>query len=459
MPQSITFDGAAQTVTGSCHILDLDGRTVLIDCGMYQGSKELRARNWEQFPFDPAKVSAVVVTHAHMDHIGLLPKLCREGFTGPIYATHATIDLARISLPDSGRLQEEDAYQHKKHKTRQEPILPLYTEKDAYACMKQFHPVAYHAPHPLPGGATWQFLPAGHILGSAFAEVYFANGERILMSGDLGRYNTPIIKDPTTVENAEYLVIESTYGDRFHAQEDPMSKLAAVLQSAWRGGRPVLVPSFAIGRTQELLYFISKLQWENKAPRVPIYIDSPMATSVTSVYARCQDELDEEMLQAVAAHLDPFEPEGLRFVRDREASKALNSTKGPLMIIAGSGMANGGRIVHHLMHRLSDPNTIVLFSGYQGEGTLGRRIQDGEPRVRIFGQEIEVRAETQTLGSLSAHADQSEIMRWLKGFKNPPKKTFIVHGEPPAQAALRAKIESELGWNVEVPARGDHFSL
>src|SRR5579871_1957561 len=388
MPQSITFDGAAQTVTGSLHILEFNGRQVLVDCGMYQGSKELRARNWEKFPFDTTKLSAVVITHAHMDHIGLLPKLCREGYAGPIYATQATIDLARISLPDSGRLQEEDAYQHKKHKTRQEPILPLYTERDAYECMKQFHPVEYHAPHPLPGGANWIFYPAGHILGSAFAEIYFENGERILMSGDLGRYGTPIIKDPTTIENAEYLVIESTYGDRFHAQEDPMARLSSVLQSAWRGGRAVLVPSFAIGRTQELLYYISKLQWENQVPRVPIYIDSPMATSVTSVYGRCSDELDDEMLQAVSSHLDPFAPEGLRFVRDREASKALNSTKGPLMIIAGSGMANGGRIVHHLIHRLSDPNTIVLFSGYQGEGTLGRRIQEGAEKVRIFGQEI-----------------------------------------------------------------------
>lgn len=459
MPQSITFDGAAQTVTGSLHILDLNGRKVLVDCGMYQGSKELRARNWEPFPFDPQRLSAVVITHAHIDHIGLLPKLCREGYAGPIYATCATIDLAKISLPDSGRLQEEDAYQHKKHKSRQEPILPLYTERDAYACLKQFHAVEYHTPHPLPGGATWQFLPAGHILGSAFAEIYFENGERLLMSGDLGRFNTPIIKDPTMIENAEYLVIESTYGDRFHAQEDPMARLASVLQNAWRGGRPVLVPSFAIGRTQELLYYISKLQWENQVPRVPIYIDSPMATSVTAVYARSQDELDEEMLAAVASHHDPFAPEGLKFIRDREASKALNSTKGPLMIIAGSGMANGGRIVHHLIHRLSDPNTLVLFSGYQGEGTLGRRIQDGEPSVRIFGQEIENRAETQTLGSLSAHADQGEIMRWLKGFKSPPKKTFIVHGEPPAQAALKARIVADLGWDVDIPARGDQFSL
>ncbi|MHB8634837.1 MAG: MBL fold metallo-hydrolase RNA specificity domain-containing protein [Fimbriimonadaceae bacterium] len=459
MPQSITFDGAAQTVTGSLHILDFNGRKVLVDCGMFQGSKELRARNWEPFPFDPRELSAVVVTHAHIDHIGLLPKLCREGYAGPIYATRATIDLSRISLPDSGRLQEEDAYQHKKHKTRQEPILPLYTERDAYECLKQFHAVDYHALHPLPGGATWQFLPAGHILGSAFAEIYFENGERIVMSGDLGRYNTPIIKDPTTVENAEYLVVESTYGDRFHAQEDPMARLASVLQNAWRGGRPVLVPSFAIGRTQELLYYISKLQWENQVPRVPIYIDSPMATSVTSVYARCQDELDEEMLAAVAGNRDPFAPDGLRFVRDREASKALNASKGPLMIIAGSGMANGGRIVHHLLHRLSDPNTLVLFSGYQGIGTLGRKIQDGDPKVRILGQEVMVRAETQTLGSLSAHADQGEIMRWLSCFKNAPKKTFIVHGEPPAQAALKARIVADLGWNVEIPARGDRFDL
>src|SRR5579872_3178753 len=218
------------------------------------------------------------------------------------------------------------------------------------------------------------------------------------MSGDLGRYNTPIIKDPTEIEYAEYLVVESTYGDRFHAKEDPMARLEAVLNNAWRGGRAVLVPSFAIGRTQELLYYISKLQWENRVPRIPIYIDSPMATSTTSVYSHSQDELDDEMVQACADHLDPFAPEGLKFIRDSESSKALNSTKGPLMIIAGSGMANGGRIVHHLMHRLSDPSTVVVFSGYQGEGTLGRRIQDGAKSVHIMGAEVEVRAETQTLG-------------------------------------------------------------
>ena len=238
-----------------------------------------------------------------------------------------------------------------------------------------------------------------------------------------------------------------------------MARLLAVLMSAWKGGRAVLVPSFAIGRTQELLYYISKLQWENKAPRVPIYIDSPMATSTTSVYSHSQDELDDEMIKACEDHLDPFAPEGLKFIHDSEASKALNSTKGPMMIIAGSGMANGGRIVHHLLHRLSDPNTMVLFSGYQGEGTLGRRIQDGAQKVHIMGQEVDCRAEVQTLGSLSAHADQGEIMKWLRGFKQPPKKTFIVHGEPPAQAALKARIIEDLGWEVEIPARGDHFEL
>lgn len=461
MPQSITFLGAAETVTGSRHLLDLDGHKVLVDCGMFQGSKVLQLRNREPFGFDPAELEAVVLTHAHQDHIGLLPRLVREGFRGPIYSTKATLELCRISLPDSGRLQEEEARYQNRHGGGPDgrPVLPVYTEREAFETLKQFKTLPYHQFHPLPGGAQWQFLPAGHILGSAFAEIYFANGERILMSGDLGRFDTPIIKDPTAVEFADYLVIESTYGDRLHPKEDPMLQLEAVIKDAVEGGSVILVPSFAIGRTQELLYYLSKLQSEGRIPRLPVYVDSPMATSTTHVFAQATEEFDCETQEALKNNLRLLEPQGITFIKDSEQSKALNSARGPMMIISGSGMANGGRIVHHLLHRLSDPSTIVLFTGYQAEGTLGRRLIDHARHVHVLGQQVEVNALVTKLNALSAHADQGEIMSWLRGFKKPPKTTFIVHGEPPAQAVLAKLIREELKWDVVIPYQGESFEL
>lgn len=459
MAQSIGFYGAAQTVTGSRHLLTLNGKRILVDCGLFQGTRDSRELNWLEFPVVPESIDAVVITHAHMDHIGWLPRLVRQGYTGPIYATKATIGLARISLPDSARIQEEDARRANKRGSRHTPALPLYTEEEAYRCLQQFKAVPYHTNHPLPGGATFRFYYAGHILGSALAEIYFENGERILMSGDLGRYDMPIIRDPETFENSEYLVIESTYGDRLHPHQDPSEVLEEVFRTAIKNDGCVIVPSFAIGRTQELLYYIRKLQDAGRIPRIPIYIDSPMAVSTTELYARSKEEQDEEMLVSVQEGRSEIEPEGITFVHDRETSKALNRQRGPLVIIAGSGMANGGRVVHHLLHRISDPNTTVLFTGYQANGTLGRHIVDGQPTVRILREELPVRARIEQLSSLSAHADQGEMLRWLKGFKNPPRQTFIVHGEPPAQEALRAKIVEELGWNVVIPAMGETFTL
>lgn len=460
MAPRIRFCGAARTVTGSRHLVSYDKKQVLVDCGLFQGPREIRERNWQPFPVPPADIDAVVLTHAHMDHIGNLPRLVKNGYAGPIYATRATVALSRVSLPDSGRLQEEEARHRNKHgATRHNPALPLYTEGDAYACLKKFEPVHYHQFHELPGGATWRYMPAGHILGSAFAELYFPNGERVLFSGDLGRYDRPILKDPWRCEFAEYLVIESTYGDRLHPAEDTEAHLERLVLEIHETGGALLVPSFAIGRTQELLYFLKQLQKENRIPRTPIFVDSPMATSTTGIYAQASEEHDCETRIAFEADDDPIEPDGMEFVRDREASKALNVRKGPMVVIAGSGMANGGRIVHHLVQRLHDPKTIVLFTGYQAEGTLGRRLLDGDSDVSIMGREIEVRARIERLTALSAHADQGEIMRWLGGFKAPPKRTFIVHGEPAAQDALRAKIEKELGWAVEVPEHLQEFEL
>jgi len=458
--QSIGFYGAAETVTGSRHIITVNGKTILVDCGLFQGDRQTRDLNWVPFPMQPHDLDAVVITHAHMDHIGWLPRLVNQGYRGPIYATKASIAIARISLPDSGRLQEEDARYHNKHNVgNHKPALPLYTEQMAYDCLKQFQPMPYDTMEPLPGEATFRYLYAGHILGSAFAEIYFPNGERITMTGDLGRFNQPIIKDPEIVEYSEYLTIESTYGDRLHGDEDPMGKLEQLINDAYKNGSCLLTPSFAVGRTQELLYFISLLQQQKRVPEIPIYIDSPMATSVTEVYEKAAEEHDQEITDAIKKNIDLMAPAGLSYIRDREQSIALNSQKGPMMIISGSGMANGGRIVHHLLHRLGDPNTTVLFTGYQATGTLGRDLIEGKTPVRILGHPVEVHAKIDKLNSLSAHADQGEIMKWLGYFKQPPKKTFIVHGEPPAQAALQALIQKNLGWDVVIPSRGQSFQL
>lgn len=460
MATRIAFHGAAQTVTGSKHLLHVDGKKILIDCGLFQGPRDLREKNWEPFPFDPAELDAVVVTHAHVDHIGLLPKLIKEGYAGKIVATPGTIGICRISLPDSGRLQEEEARWHNKHRTsRHEPALPLYTEADAYETLKRFTPVRYHQDTPLPGGCTLRFRPAGHILGSAFAEIYLPNGERLLMGGDLGRFNTPIICDPEQVDFAEYLVIESTYGDRLHGEENAKERLRAMFQEAAADRLTVIVPSFSIGRTQELLYMINELQRENAIPRMPIYLDSPMGVTATELYARTSEDHDVDMKLRLDQGDEPLNPDGVVMVRDRNQSKAINGNDGPMVIIAGSGMANGGRVVHHLKSRLGDERTVVLFTGFQASGTLGRELLEGATEVEIHGATIPVRARIERMTSLSAHADQGEIMNWLRGFKTPPKTTFLVHGEPEPQQVLAELIRSELGWNVRVPRLHESFEL
>ena len=310
--RTISFFGAAETVTGSRHLITVNDKRILVDCGMFQGIREIRERNWLEFPVDPASIDALVVTHAHIDHIGWIPRLVEQGFHGPIYATRATIALSGLSLPDSARIQEEQAYHSNKHGSRHHPALPLYTEDQALRSLKLFVPVHYNTPQALPGGAAFRYLPAGHILGSAFAEITFDDGVKLLMSGDLGRYNTPIIRDPAIVEFADYLVVESTYGDRVHAQEDVEGKLAQILQDAWHNGNTVIVPSFSIGRTQELLYYMHRLQAAGRMPRIPVYIDSPMANSATRIYAAAQEEHDEEMLQLVRLKQSELEPEESR---------------------------------------------------------------------------------------------------------------------------------------------------
>lgn len=456
----LKFCGAAETVTGSRHLLRLGHRTILVDCGMFQGPRELRDLNWQPFPVDPRTIDVVVLTHAHLDHCGWLPRLVAEGYAGPVYCTRGTAAVARISLPDSGRLQEEEArYYNRKNLSRHGTALPLYTERQAFEALKHLKSFRYYEFVDLPGGATFRFLPAGHILGSAFVELYLESGERILFSGDLGRRDRPILIDPATVDWAEYLVLESTYGDRNHSSEDPEAVLERLLSDALDNGRCVLIPSFAIGRTQEVLYHIRKLQADGRIGRIPVYVDSPMATSATLLYLESPDDQDEEMRLQLSERENPLRPDHLEFVRDVNQSKAINAMQGPMVVISGSGMCNGGRITHHLLNRLPDPSTIVLFTGYQAEGTLGREILEGAPEVTIHKRPVPVRAQIEQLSSLSAHADQTEILEWLSHFKEPPKTTFLVHGEPKPQEVLQGRIEAELGWRVHIPKHGEAVTL
>lgn len=460
MSESITFHGAAQTVTGSRHLLETNGKKILVDCGLFQGPRDIRDRNWQPFPVDVHEIDAVILTHAHTDHIGFLPKLVQTGYRGPVYATAGTIGLCKISLPDSGRLQEEDARHHNRHQTsRHTPALPLYTESDAYEALKLLKQVHFHQFVELPGKAQFRFVPAGHILGSGYAEVYFENGQRILMGGDLGRYDRPLIVDPEPMDWAEYLVIESTYGDRLHGTGDAKETLAQILSRAANDRSVVICPSFAIGRTQEMLWYINELDKEGRLPDMPIYVDSPMANAATLLYHPDSEDLDKDVKIDMREGSSPFRQDLVRFVRDREMSKQLNDSPGPWMVIAGSGMCTGGRVLHHLKAHVQDPSTIVLFTGYQATGTLGRDMLDGEQYVRVLGAELEVRASMERLDMLSAHADYSEMMKWLGNFREAPKQTFIVHGEPPAQLALQQRIQSELGWNTVIPAQGQRFFL
>lgn len=452
MSQDIGFYGAARTVTGSRHLLTLGKSKILVDCGMFQGGRELREKNDDPFPFIPSELDGVILTHGHTDHIGLLPRLVKEGYRGPVWATHGTIGLCQISLPDSAKIQEEDARYRSRHGHASRE--PLYDLDDARAALKLMRPLSFFQFQDIPGRGTFRFLPAGHILGSAFAEIYFEDGQRILMSGDIGRWNRPILKDPTAVDFAEYLVLESTYGDRVHSEEDPLERLETLLNDVHDNRRVLLVPSFAIGRTQELLWCINELQKQNRCPRVPVYVDSPMANAATLLYAKHTEDMDKEVRIDMAEGRSPFDPQLVRFVRDAGMSKALNNAPGPMVIISGSGMASGGRIQHHLRHRLRHPETLVLFTGYQAGGTLGRELLEGATEVEFFGDTIPVQAEITKLNSLSAHADQPEMLAWLRGFKEPPKKTFLVHGEPEVQDTWAAKIRAELGWEVVVPEEG-----
>jgi metallo-beta-lactamase family protein len=442
---TLTFYGATGTVTGSKYLLETATGNLLVDCGLFQGLKQLRLRNREPVPFDLAALDAIVLTHAHLDHTGYLPLLVREGYRGPVYCTPATADLCAVLLPDSGHLQEEEAeianrYGYSKH----HPALPLYTRADAIRCLDQIETVDFDRDRPLFPGVGLRFSRAGHMLGAAMARIRTDRGD-ILFSGDLGRPADPVLPPPDTIDEADYLLVESTYGDRLHDPSEPLDQIADVVtRTAARGGT-VIIPAFAVGRAQTILYYLHQLQDQQRIPRIPLYLDSPMAGSATEVFEKhsAETRLGRDFGRAIAG--------AVTVVASVEESKRIDRMSVPRVIISASGMATGGRVVHHLKMLASDPRNTILFAGYQAAGTRGATIRAGAESVKIHGQYVPVRAEVAALDNLSAHADYQEILDWLAGFRKPPRTTFITHGEPVAADALRLRIEERLGWHVTVP--------
>ncbi len=445
----LQFLGAAGTVTGSKHLIAYSGRQVLLDCGLFQGLKELRRRNWREPPVDPAALDAVVLSHAHIDHSGYLPLLVRTGFSGPVYCTPATGSLLEILLPDAAHIQEEEAaYANRKGYSKHHPALPLYTAADARRALELLRPTGYGEFFPVTDGVRGKFRRAGHILGSATIELAFEDGPvgTLVFSGDLGRWGRPVIRDPEFVPAADVLLVESTYANRVHSTVDPSLELARIVNEAADRGGALLIPAFAVGRTQELIWRLRELETSHQIPKLPVYIDSPMATDVTDIYCRYPEEHDLDMRLLMERHRCPLCCQPYAFTRRRQQSKALNEISGPVIIIAASGMATGGRILHHLERRLPDPRTTVLLVGFQAAGTRGRSLLDGATTLRMHGKDVPVRAKVESLDGLSAHADRIELLRWLRGFSRPPEQTFIVHGEPDAAKALQDLIDGELGW-------------
>ena len=453
---SLTFLGAARTVTGSKHLLEVDGRRILFDCGLFQGLKELRLRNWSPLPIAPETIDAVVLTHAHIDHSGWLPRLVAQGFNGPVYCTGGTLDLCRLVLPDAAHLQEEDAkFANKRGFSKHHPALPLYTGEDAAEALSRFRVADYGKKVEVVSGIEIEFINAGHLLGSSYVLVTRSDktGGRILFGGDLGRYSRPILPDPSPGVAANVLLLESTYGDRIHPGEDNGESLARIIKDTVARRGKVIVPAFAIGRVEELLYWLFRLEDEGRLEKAPIYVDSPMALKGIAFYDSRTDELDRE-IASMRRKLPRF-----RAVDSALESKALVERDAPAVIIASSGMASGGRVVHHLFAGLPDPRNTVLFVGFQAAGTRGRQLVDGAQYVKMFGQQVPVHARIEKIDAMSAHADAGEIVRWLRTFPGAPKATYLVHGEAVAQHALKARITRELGWNVEIPSHGQKIDL
>ena len=483
MPLTLTFLGAAQTVTGSKYLLDTGTKKVLVDAGLFQGLKELRERNWQELPVAPTGIDAIVLTHAHLDHVGYLPRLVAGGFRGRVFCTAGTQDLARIILPDSGRIQEEDAeHANRAGFSKHSPALPLYGEADALRALTLLQPVGYDRPVPVVEGVEVEFINAGHLLGSAYARIKVA-GLTLLFGGDLGRFDRPVLPDPTMVAEADYLLVESTYGNRVHDAHDDAAVLERIIKDTIRRGGRLIIPAFAVGRVEELLYWVKRLEEEGRIPILPVFVDSPMAIDALARYTERLRELDEGMQpqehddkapHGPAAHEDPgrrrqharkerqlcaFCTERFRTIGSAAESKELTSSKMPAIIISASGMATGGRVLHHLRAALPDSRNTVLFAGYQAVGTRGRSLVDGATSVKIHGQIVPVHAQVMQIESMSAHADANEIMRWLSGFRRPPRTTFIVHGELTAMESLATAIHTRLGWTTKIPHHRESVML
>ena len=442
---TIQFLGATGTVTGSKYLIEHKARRILVDCGLFQGYKPLRLKNWAPFPYDPASIECVILTHAHIDHSGYLPLLARNGFCGKVYCAEATRDLCEILLPDSGHLQEEEAsYANHRGFSKHQPALPLYTREDAERCLKLFRPVEFEHELHLGNDLTLRLLPSGHILGSAFVALNTPRTS-LLFSGDLGRPHDLVMPAPSRIEKVDYLVVESTYGNRRHDATDPLLMLAEIINRTANRGGVLVIPTFAVGRAQTLMYCIHLLKARKAIPDYPVYLNSPMALDATRIFHQHPGE----------HRLTPAQCDGLsraaRIVNSVEESKRLNRSHGPMIILAASGMATGGRVTHHLKAFAPDPRNTILFTGFQAGGTRGASLVHGAETIKIHGEYIPVRAEVRMLENLSAHADSEEILGWLKGFIQPPRKTFITHGEPEAADALRHRIEEELHWSCVIP--------
>ncbi len=455
----LTFLGAARTVTGSKYLLEHAGTRVLFDCGLFQGLKELRLRNWDPFPVPASSIHAVVLTHAHLDHVGYLPRLVAEGFRGHVYCTPGTADLCRLVLPDSGRIQEEDARQANRHQyTKHKPALPLYDEQDANRALEHLTRVPYGKPTHVAPGITIEFSPAGHLLGSAYIMATLEGGKTILFGGDLGRYSRPVLPDPDDAKAADVVLVESTYGDRDHEKEDNGAALAAVIRdTASRGGK-LIIPSFAIGRVEELLYWIRQLEREQRIPVLPVYVDSPMAREALRFYTSRVSELDPDM-RPTQKQVSTFATARFQVIASPQQSKELSASRRSAIVISSSGMATGGRVLHHMARALPDPKNTVLFVGFQAAGTRGRKLLEGAPEIRIHGQDIPVAARIAKIDSMSAHADRGEILRWLGTLPAAPGRLYIVHGEPEPMDALKARIEARLGWNCYTPSYQETIEL
>jgi len=453
---SLTFLGAARTVTGSRHLLDVDGQRILFDCGLFQGLKELRQRNWAPLPVPPESIDAVVLTHAHIDHTGWLPRLVGQGFKGPIHCTAGTADLCKLMLPDAAHIQEEDArFANKRGYSKHQPALPLYTAEDAAEALSMLKTSPFKKKLTIAPGIDAEFINAGHLLGSAYVHVTrnTNSGAGILFGGDLGRYGRPILPDPSPGVAADVLLVESTYGDRIHPPEDDGEALARIVADTYARRGKLIIPAFAIGRVEELLYWLFRLEDQKRVPVMPIYVDSPMAIKGIEYYQTHAGELDPG-IEFVGRHLQRFTA-----VSSAQDSKALVQDDRPAVIIASSGMATGGRVVHHLFDGLPNERNTVLFVGYQAAGTRGRVLIEGARHVKMYGQEVPVRAKIAKINGMSSHADGDEIIRWLRTLPRAPQATYLVHGEPPAQDALRARITNELGWRVEVPSHGQKVDV